>query len=90
MMILNFGLTVAKMKQMVSKHNFKIMEEIIDIKYIPSNSVCKCNTMYTENNDASCDDDGQCNCKDGIGGLKCDVCVDGKWPFPDCDSKLKT
>ena len=82
------GWTVAEVKHKVSKYKFKIVEGFINIKYVPSYSVCKCNTMHTENSDTSCDDDGQCNCIDGIAGLQCDRCIYGKWPFPECDSKF--
>ena len=45
---------------------------------------CGCNTNGTD--DVTCDSQGMCNCKSDItDGEKCDMCVAGKYPFPDCD-----
>ena len=31
---------------------------------------------------------GKCKCKENIDGKKCDKCVDGFYPFPDCNQGM--
>ena len=49
--------------------------------------VCGCNINGSIS--ASCDPDGQCDCKSNIIGIKCTECETGYHGFPDCKSKLK-
>ena len=47
---------------------------------------CGCITAGTDD-DPTCDASGQCNCKDNIGGEKCNECIGGYYGFPDCKRK---
>ncbi|KAK6622158.1 hypothetical protein RUM44_001965 [Polyplax serrata] len=43
-------------------------------------SLCECNKLGSYED--SCDEAGQCKCKPGVGGLKCDRCEPGFWGLP--------
>ena len=44
---------------------------------------CECNAQGSAK--LSCNSDGICACKDNITGDKCDDCILGHFPFPDCN-----
>ena len=47
---------------------------------------CNCNPDGSVTNSTKgCDANGQCHCKCGIGGLKCDECLDFHFGFPNCE-----
>ena len=46
---------------------------------------CDCTENGSINQE--CDDNGQCNCKDNVGGMKCDVCDLNTFGFPTCEGK---
>lgn len=43
-------------------------------------STCGCNRLGSISD--RCDDSGQCVCRPGVGGLKCDRCEPGYWGLP--------
>ena len=48
---------------------------------------CNCNPDGSMTNSTNgCDANGQCHCKCGIGGLKCDECLDFHFGFPNCEN----
>ena len=55
----------------VPKHEFVLVE-------------CNCNEQGSKN--ATCNEDGICDCKSYIGGDKCDACETGYYGFPECKS----
>ena len=48
--------------------------------FFPSD--CNCNKDGSI--EMTCDDYGQCTCKDGYGGKKCDSCLQQFYGFPNC------
>ena len=48
---------------------------------------CGCDPLGSLN--ASCDDSGQCYCKAGVGGPRCDICLPGFYGFSEngCQGK---
>ena len=44
-------------------------------------SRCECDPMGARNPEECDPVDGQCECKSGVGGLKCDACLVGFWGF---------
>ena len=66
---------------MIFYENFK--------KYIclPKTLACSCDEYGSV--DDSCDENGQCSCKDDYGGLHCDLCMEGMFGFPNCEGKQK-
>ncbi|XP_013176798.1 PREDICTED: agrin-like isoform X2 [Papilio xuthus] len=46
----------------------------------PITTSCGCNRLGSVSD--RCDDDGQCVCRPGVGGLKCDRCEPGYWGLP--------
>ena len=58
-------------------------------KYIclPKTLACSCDEYGSV--DDSCDENGQCSCKDDYGGLHCDLCMEGMFGFPNCEGKQK-
>ena len=48
---------------------------------------CDCNDQGAAN--MSCNSDGICACKENITGNKCDECILGHFPFPDCNRQGK-
>ncbi|XP_052778102.1 laminin subunit alpha-like [Mya arenaria] len=46
---------------------------------------CQCNSNGVMDGDMNCEQDsGQCRCRPGIGGRKCDYCIAGFYSFPYC------
>uniref|UniRef100_A0A0B7BNE7 Laminin subunit alpha n=1 Tax=Arion vulgaris TaxID=1028688 RepID=A0A0B7BNE7_9EUPU len=46
---------------------------------------CSCNYNGVLEGDLNCDQiSGQCNCKPGVGGRRCDICLAGYHSFPHC------
>ena len=43
---------------------------------------CSCNSIGSHND--KCDDNGQCSCKTGYQGLRCDSCAQDYFGFPNC------
>ena len=54
---------------------------------MPFCAACECNVEGSS--DSTCNDDGQCTCKDEIEGANCDKCKDGYFDFPNCKGILK-
>ena len=50
---------------------------------LPKNLACSCDEFGSV--DDSCDEMGDCTCKDGFGGHKCDLCKEGMFGFPNCE-----
>ena len=44
---------------------------------------CGCNDQGSVN--VSCNSNGMCTCKDNVIGNKCEFCITGYHPFPDCN-----
>ena len=63
------------------------IESLFKKTYISKILVCGCNINGSIS--ASCDPDGQCDCKSNIIGIKCTHCETGYHGFPDCKSKLR-
>ena len=50
---------------------------------------CEC-VLDNSVNDTCDETGGQCNCKDGFSGLKCDSCAEGFFGYPMCSGKPLT
>ena len=48
---------------------------------------CACEKQGTVGNGDTCNDDGVCNCKANVEGVKCDKCLAGYFNFPACTGK---
>ena len=44
----------------------------------------ECECSEDGSNDQNCDDTGNCSCKDNVGGMKCDVCNENTYGYPNC------
>ena len=53
---------------------------------ISSNFVIACNCNMTGSKDNECSTTLQCDCKEKIKGLSCNICVDNHFGFPECQS----
>ena len=53
---------------------------------ISSNFVEACNCNTTGSKDNECSKTLQCDCKENIQGLSCNICVDNHFGFPECQS----
>ena len=47
-------------------------------------TACACETKGTKDNSITCNDNGQCNCRENIEGGKCSRCSAGYYNFPVC------
>ena len=50
-------------------------------------TACNCNKDGSRL--MNCDVSGQCECKENVGGDKCDACMSGFIGFPECKSMFK-
>jgi len=60
--------------------NLSVKVENIEERLI--NHICDCDELGSTSID--CNRNGQCSCKQGYSGLKCDTCAEDYYGFPDC------